>query len=257
MPADYRSNTKDNWRRWQWNRICSNFNNNVRTRSVVYLCGPTPEDMNIAVEKGFARRNLVAVDVDAACITSTRRQGGLAVQADLIQVLNQWNDKPIDVIVADFCCGLSDSVEKTMHCLSFLPHVIRDGETIVSCNMQRGRDPHSNHLRSHLDKLPACVLRELPAVRLHRGQQLMLSLIANTMVFLWNQAVDVPESFAIELMRFMNPQFRTYRHRKVLMDTVIFNPYVLATNRLPAIARSARTTRRLAALKAVRNRGRR
>jgi hypothetical protein len=154
---------------WKWNRIADLAVGNRRLppserarilsqKTVLYLVGPEDHDRRKALSLGFANHNLIAVDLVQERVDEVRRAGGLAIRGSLQQVLMAWpQDWPIDVVDADFCHGIVKDVLVLPYILRTSPGMISD--TVVSLNMQRGRDPASNSLRKKMRRYGGAVHR--------------------------------------------------------------------------------------------------
>jgi hypothetical protein len=144
----YKFGNKNQWRRWVWCRIAERLRGRAKDALVVYLAGQEDLDRANAVRKGFRASNLIAVDKSASVVGALRTSGALAIDADLIAVIEAWNpSRQIDVVLADFCCGFERPVVRALIGALFSPHAF--GAVIV-VNFLRGRDPSSNALRAAL-----------------------------------------------------------------------------------------------------------
>jgi hypothetical protein len=142
--TEYRADQKNAWRGWQWNRIVERLTVPVEDATVLYLCGPEDIDREKALRLGFTNENLIAVDVDEESIRRVRASGGLGIAHDLTELVESWpREWPIDVVVADFHCGLNNMT------MGFLDALCRGANLpVVSMNAQRGRDAQSAELRA-------------------------------------------------------------------------------------------------------------
>lgn len=150
--------SKDTWRGWKWNAIARaalQFNERLppserarrlSQKTVLYLVGPDDHDRQKALSKGFENHNLIAVDVVQERIDEVRAAGGIGICAPMQQVIRHWpHDWPIDVIDADLCSGFVADVRALMFCMFANPAV--HSNAVVSVNLMRGRDEHSNGIR--------------------------------------------------------------------------------------------------------------
>ena len=158
----YYSGTKETWRGWKWNSIAhvaleyddrippSERARRLSQKTVLYLVGPEDFDRKKAMAKGFANHNLIAIDLVQERVDEVRRNGGLAIRGSLQTVLLNWpSDWLIDVVDGDFCSGLVNDIGELPFCL----HGCRGmhEKTVVSLNLMRGRDAHSNITRECLN----------------------------------------------------------------------------------------------------------
>ncbi len=166
----YDNHTKETWRGWQWNRVVERLlptefapvtaREVLRAKTALYLAGPDDKDRPHAVRRGFKNENVIAIDTDSDRIKGVRQAGGLAIGSSLQQVLMHWSvDWPVDVVIADFCGGFTNDAEVFVNCLAASPAVGR--HTVLSVNMMRGRDAHSNVYRESLERnlrnMPECM----------------------------------------------------------------------------------------------------
>lgn len=247
------SDCKSNWRGWVWNRIIERIPTlDCRYATGLYLVGPDDLDREAALKKGLRNHNLIAVDKDINHIRNVRAAGNLGIQGRLQDILVVWpQDWPITFVNADMCCGLDDNMRiftaALIICRGFIP-----AETVIAVNLQRGRDPASNPLRSGIkqsyfsrgmtreefqrkvkrsdERLMDIVLDEK-----HRGKQFFNRLLFHSL----DAARQVPgqehlnkeqNGFANQFVEATNPQFHSYRQnvRVPYMDSVVFTmpPFV-------------------------------
>jgi hypothetical protein len=188
--GEYIDSRKDTWRGWKWNSIAKaacNFNprlppsevsRRLGDKTVLYLVGPEDHDRRKALAKGFANHNLIAVDVVQERIDEVRRAGGLGICAPLQQVILHWpHDWPIDVIDADLCHGFVSDVRALQFCMCYTPAVHTN--SVVSLNLMRGRDQHSNEIRTlckiAAEFIPKGAEHEHDIVK-HRGSNWLMNL---------------------------------------------------------------------------------
>jgi len=148
--VDYQFGVKNNWRRWQWNRIVERLrvlNKRPKNCLVLYLPGEKDLDRPVALSKRFSPDNLIAVEADKTVVDKLRVRGVNCIHGDLGKVIENWPDKEprIDVVVADYCCGITEVVATFIESFNFTPGV--SDKFVVSINMLRGRDSWSNFLR--------------------------------------------------------------------------------------------------------------
>lgn len=142
---NYNYPSKRHWRRTLWNIISKRVTVKKRNALILYLAGLTDEDRAIAKEKGFSRNNLIAIEHDPDVVKTLRAGGTLTLCGDALQHLHAWNPRrKVDVVLLDFCCGLTDSIFKGLFELSFHPSF---QDSVVVINMLRGRDGSGNAWR--------------------------------------------------------------------------------------------------------------
>lgn len=224
---NYQNGTKETWRGWKWNCIANaavQFNERLppsertrrlREKTVLYLVGPDDVDRRKAISKGFSNHNLIAVDISQDRIDEVRAAGGIGICAPLQQILRQWpRDWPIDVIDADLCSGFVSDVRAIMHCLFANPAIHKD--SVISMNLMRGRDEHSNGLRELCRAVSAIVKMDPDSFVKHRGFNWLMNIPFHVFrveaEILRSKGHAAPcsrENIAIDLRR-VNEFFRTW-----------------------------------------------
>lgn len=132
--VEYTNGTKGTWRYWAWARLRERLTIQPGLATVLFLSGPTPEDLSAATKNGFKIRNIVAVDKDEAAVKKAREAGCVAIQGDIHDVVEFWNDGEIHGVIADYCCGLSwEQFRDSSHM-----HLRVNGP--ICLNFQRGRE---------------------------------------------------------------------------------------------------------------------
>lgn len=134
--SGYKLGRKNNWRRWQWNRIAEILSCARRDALVLYL--PAEEDLDriVALQHGFRDSNLIAVDSSEHVVKTLRSQNRLAIHGRIEDVLFSWpRDWPLSVVIADFCQGFDRSARNFLVAL-----VHADWDMTVSVNLLRGRE---------------------------------------------------------------------------------------------------------------------
>jgi len=131
---EYTNGTKATWRYWAWKRLREEVKTLPSLATVVFLSGPSPEDLVAATKNGFKVKNIVAVDIDENAVTAARNAGCVAIQGDIHDVVKYWSDGKVHAVMADYCCGLS--YEQYLKSIDLLRWV--DGP--VCLNFQRGRE---------------------------------------------------------------------------------------------------------------------
>jgi hypothetical protein len=135
----YDNGTKNTWRGWVWNRIVERLDKDPSEATAIYLVGPEDRDRDTAIAKGFRNENLIAVDLDPENVRRVRERGGFAICADLNDVVQFWNDRPVDVLVADFCGGLTQPAISFALVSSVYNRAISKG-AVVAVNLLAGRE---------------------------------------------------------------------------------------------------------------------
>jgi len=160
--ADYRNNTKETWRNWAWNRAIelqpelrdrrrrtpANIRRVLANKTAIYLVGPEDLDRQVAIAKGFRNENLIAIDVEKENIARVRKAGGIGVCCDIADAILAWQQEQIDIVMADFCGGISTNLWRLLHSMIISQNV--GGHSVLCVNMLRGRDGQSNQLREDL-----------------------------------------------------------------------------------------------------------
>lgn len=149
---DYSYGQKKVWRKWCWNRLCEKVGPHRKDKTILYLSGPDDYDRKEGVQRGFKNSNIIAVDLSDENIDVVRKQGGFGLCDDLYHILLMWPyEWKIDVLIADFCQGISDHAFRLMHALIHCSAI--HSETVIWVNLMRGRDPKSNYYREQYGAL--------------------------------------------------------------------------------------------------------
>jgi hypothetical protein len=141
--VNYDNGRKNNWRKQCWNLIVNHLKRagiQPKDALVLYLPGTTNLDEGVALQKGFRRENLIAVERDKKVAHFIRKKLKVnCIQGDLIDVLMSWPlDSPkVDVVVADFQCGMLPVVEDTLRAYLCSPQITH---SVLCVNALRGRD---------------------------------------------------------------------------------------------------------------------
>ena len=168
--TEYGKGEKNNWRRKSWNTCARKLRESgvsKKKATILYLGAAGDLDRKVAVSKGFSPERMYSVDDDPEIIASLRSQGKCAVLGEFSEVVANWGG-PIDVIWADYCCGLQAAVINLVLRLLCCESVTES--TVVMVNLQRGREPGIADLREELTTSFA-----IPkTMHKHRGMLLML-----------------------------------------------------------------------------------
>lgn len=147
---DYKFGTKNHWRRTMWNAVVQKMAENRRGCPVLYLAGPDDLDREVAISKGIANQNLIAIDRSDVNVSSVRKSKCPAINADVFQVLANWPESRfVSAVVLDLCCGLDrDDLGDTMNAFCRVPFQ----NSVIAVNLMRGRDGASNNMRAFASK---------------------------------------------------------------------------------------------------------
>lgn len=169
---NYKFGRKNNWRRWQWNIITKTLKNlgkKPQDSICLYLRGPDDKDREVALQKGFKSNNMIAVDINKENIKAAKQNGNNAIFIGLGPLLSLWGKQPkIDIIVADFCCGMTETVKEFINDL-----LLCEGLTdhcILAINLLRGRDPNIK------------IIQEVVPIK-HRGMLFMKEFVYRCFLF--------------------------------------------------------------------------
>lgn len=240
---DYGFGNKNQWNRWFWNRVDELLMVDKWDARVMYLAGPRDHDRTMALRHGFRPENLLAIDRDKNNVQRIKDAGGLAIDADLKLVVENWSKDPVHVFIADYCCGLTPEVADTLTLLFQKPEF---AECVCVVNMLRGRD--TNHWSEIPVNLP---LLESPATawkwmqsgsffpdrikaRKHRGEALFWEVIGRAFFTAASVMEFRTRDFYNTCNLFLNhcclPQFNNYKSESdggavSCFDSVVFrNP---------------------------------
>jgi hypothetical protein len=220
---NYKTGTKNNWRRHCWNEVRSRIKNR-RDAVVLYLAAEQDLDRRVAVSKGFSSNNLIAVDMRKDVVDRLRAQGKLAVQGRLDHVAVAWGG--VNVIWADLCSNLSEMTYGTFWaCLSY--GLADDGVGLF--NVMRGRET-GPVFAAH--NLVSSLLHEydneiIPTK--HRGEALFhlhLSSLARSFQRDMGLSPDDSERRLLRHQEICAPHLASYRGgggKGVFFDTLIVN----------------------------------
>lgn len=221
---EYTNGTKATWRYWAWKQLREKIRIQPGLATVLFLSGPSPEDLAAATKNGFKIRNIVAVDIDPNAVKAARTAGCVAIEGDIHDVVKFWDDGEIHAVMADYCCGMSyEQFVRSREMIRFV-----NGP--VCLNFQRGRESST-----------ATTIMRL-AIEKHggsknRAEQFILMLAASWWHTLEYQNEVVSDSQKlndmidcnVETMKhrvdktvaLSNPRFMSYRSNSVIMDSVV------------------------------------
>lgn len=241
---EYTNGTKATWRYWVWKRIRERIKVNPKLATILFLSGPSPEDLVAAKANGFRVQNLVAIDTNAECVEAARQSGCCAVQGDIHDVFSFWNDGPVHGVVADYCCGLSWEQYKRSQNFMFMGGP-------VALNFQRGRES------SELTSSARDVLDKLGFTSKHRGDQFIAfdsftqiwvkhfsvkgSVLPSDKELLEDVLTADPKDLSVAFDRWeldYRPELCSYRSNVVVMDSIVFNAPLCSKSNVKSCAES-------------------
>lgn len=167
---DYSFGNKAQWRRTMWNQIVKRLQVPARDAVVLYLAGESDADRAVALRHGFRDENLIAVESEKKVTIKLRNAGILTINSDICEVCNSWTSPKVDLVYADFCCGLTLKIQDFLVAIAGLAMF---SESVVAINLMRGRDAQTNEVRAHFNK--ALANTELKFNAKHRGVQAVLT----------------------------------------------------------------------------------
>lgn len=223
----YKYGPKNNWRRWQWNRISERITIPTIDAIVLYLAGKDDLDRAIAVEHGFSPSNLIAIDREEEVVKHLRGKGALCLKGDFLTVVRAcWFSKMRpNVLIADFCGGLSEDISMvtTMSLFDVYQGLLAD-DAVISINMMRGRD--KGFLMDNYKKVK----------NRHRGVIIVEHFVETLYHSLLEVCCNMPNGMrnlvtkesCLKLIKAnMFPEMNSYRGERgnFYMDSVIFKPF--------------------------------
>lgn len=255
---DYSYGQKKVWRRWCWNRVCEKVGPHRKDKTVIYLAGPEDYDRREALQRGFKNRNIIAIDLSDENISTVRKQGGYGICDDLYHILLMWPEEwKIDVLIADFCQGISDHAGRLIHALNHCGSI--NHETVIWINLLRGRDPKSKEAREKWGNLMQ--QWSMSGNYKHRGE-MWFWIFCTEMLRMANERgryMVTPGNIGRRvqsLIDHMSPSFTSYRSTSnQFFDTIIFkNPFYLegACKPLDVVPELTKAKQKISALRAVR-----
>lgn len=133
---DYDFPTKNHWRRWLWNRIAERCRNR-RDALVVGMFGVDGLDFQAARARGFRPEGFISIERDRMAARAARENGITTIHGNARAII-RTAPRPIDVIVLDFCGGLSEDTVETFHNAHTV--ALCSVPSILAVNALRGRD---------------------------------------------------------------------------------------------------------------------
>lgn len=212
---DYKFGNKNNWRRWNWNRIEERISVPKKEAKILYLAGENNLDMQEASRRGFNCRNMIAIERDKALAEELRSCSVTTFNGTLREAIRNWGGEKIDVVIGDYCCGLNSDVSAQVSDNFWLPCF---SDCVFSINLLRGRETLSEEMRSHISNNSK-----------HRGQS-FAGLVCGVSHFLCTKredfiSIDAPK-ITDEIIRSRgNFAYNEYRSGNLFFDsTVYLNP---------------------------------
>jgi hypothetical protein len=146
---DYKFGTKNNWRRWVWNRIVERLHVRPSQAVVLYLAGADDLDRQEAIRRGFREENLIAVERNGENLRALREKKALAVGGDVADVLRAWpTTVPVHVVHSDLCTNFNDAA--MVNLISAILYSPATWGAVFSFNLLRGREARAEALKAFL-----------------------------------------------------------------------------------------------------------
>lgn len=229
----YLSGTKNNWRRWAWNRITELPGRKTKDRLVLFLGSPNTQDLTEALRRGYAAHNLIAIERNAENTKEMRRQRITTINAHASTVLQAWPDEVrVDALFLDFCCGIDTEIYQCI--LATTRPAFRGASVMV--NMQRGRDSVGIMRRamsgadlSEISRLVSAgfLTRFSDPESTNRAQ--WLNMCRQAWLWAWGGGLELGAEDRMwlgtqiaEHMRLCKEKHFSYRHSRVFMDSVVY-----------------------------------
>jgi len=221
------------------------------------LAGHDDGDRKRLIAKGYKNKNIISCDIDRRAVARSRRNGGVAIQADVRDLLLYAEPNSFDAVMLDLCGGLTDRTMLVFHGL-LGGSVCEEAPCYINC--MRGRD-HSGWGDSE-QRLARLLDDEIPEYggRKNRGfgAVLVLAVVWAMGIRRYTKEQMIPrltEEYLLNVAWYFRPELvPPYKQNRVYMDgVVITKPTTGVYLRMPREANPA-LMRKLAALKAVRTR---
>jgi hypothetical protein len=248
------------WRKLQWAKIRKRVMSRGKRPGdclVLYLAGEEDLDRFIARKNGFSNYNLIAVEVNKKATDILRQKGVNVINGVLSDVVLAWKGSPqIDVIIADYTCGLNKEPAQLISAIISSTGIGKF--PVISVNLMRGRDKYFTEIKANPELRKHCEGK-------HRGEG-FLALLTHKLAFTkqWGTP-DNPSGDTVEWQHFlqmekqvyetMSPYFSEYPSSQgtLYFDSVIFT-YTMRRYPIDYIKREAviEEMRKIAAAKALR-----
>ena len=200
---------------------------------------------------------MFAVERDPYIVKILRKQRLNVIEGDFNEVLLNWGVSPkLDIIMADFCCGITKTVQDFVYSCIFSDGIKFEfkKQSCVILNLQRGRDPLGKNLAA-LNKFD-----KLPIHEKHRGAAfLRYYFLSISRVFRF-KSIEQEIKFNSLLLRYLCFEFSTYKNieKRTVMDSIAFNVFnkcnieKVITGKSIQIQKNIRVRQKIAAAKAIR-----
>jgi hypothetical protein len=142
---------------------------------VLYLAAEQDLDRRVAVSKGFAANNMIAVDARKSVVDKLRSETKLAIHGRMEDVAPLYPGA--NVVHVDFCCGLTDLVAKAANRIVLSGHHPKGA--VFLFNLQRGREHGKG--RSYIRATQQALLDEY-GLQLKNRAELLFFLIFSYLV---------------------------------------------------------------------------
>lgn len=244
---DYKNGIKNHWRRTVWNEVLGRTRGREKKELILYLAGPQDLDREVAISKGVPGQNLIAIDHASGNVARVRTRRGLAISADVFDVLHTWpDDRPVCAVMLDLCCGLSRDALSSYDILERKP--LR--RAVVCINLMRGRDAETNWLRQQMSAHGfSGSIDGAEDITKHRAAQMLISHAWELVTLQYRvMSGDAPTEHACyleledklsddtwgllrtavyrQLARFMRPRFFSYRSGVLRFDSAVFESHM-------------------------------
>lgn len=223
---NYKFGTKNNWRRWVWNRISDRVSVPNREAMCVYLPGPNDLDRVEAKRRGFRDHNLIGVERDKKTLVSLRDRDVLVVDGDFLDVaLAVQKNNRVDVVFGDYMHGLEKGIFNRTVNMMFLPNL---RQSVFAFNFLRGRDASTNEMRGFSSQWIDFLFPDMAGTK-HRGMHLYAWLISELLpIFFQDEmksSIEDREIVAKRWMSRLDPSLNTYKSGPQYFDSIVFtNP---------------------------------
>lgn len=249
----YISGAKNHWRRWVWNRLSERSDVPAKERVVLFLASPELRDVEEALRRGYRRSNLIAIESDRERCIELRAKRITTLNLPAGKVLQQWPPYiPVDAVLLDLCGGVDGEVNRCLCGLMRSPFA----RTAVAINVQRGRD-RVGEMREEMVAAASSLKEQMlangsssDAVALinsvrdsygttsrgfwikHLRRELEKRLLTLALIHFGYDSPARQASVDVERLSFQRESSiaeLSYRHRRVVMDTLCFKNSIHGT----------------------------
>jgi hypothetical protein len=225
---DYKFGTKNQWRRWIWNRIEDRVDVPKKEAVCIYLPGPNDLDRVEAKRRGFRDHNLIGVEREKKTLVSLRDRDVLVVDGDFLDVtLAVQKNNRVDVVFGDYMHGLEKSIFNRTVNMMFLPNL---RQAVFAFNFLRGRDSSTNEMRENSGQWIDIFYPQMSGTK-HRGLHLFAWLISEFIPVFTDEMQSSFQDRERMMHRFLSgltPAFQTYKSGPQFFDSVVFQNPVLS-----------------------------